>query len=253
MKSELLLGNLNSTLAVSCVFAVAVAIGMATPTQAGITATFHATVTPPPSDIKPGTVEPTSPDPIVFLELANGLVPAGGIPVDHDGSDVYANAVILGNNVSPPLDATSIPAGTRVNSYVFQFDPAAAGGTYLASQIEFAEPIIGVQMISSAKTPLFAFPHVPYTGTLEFGDAAITAMGGPGPTYYPVGLADRGLEGDQLIIDDNRHRIAFFGDESGAEIDQVRIFTAVPEPCSMALLTMVWIGLVLSVRARSAA
>jgi hypothetical protein len=187
---------------------------------------------PPAPNVQPGTQEPTV-LPLVYSEAVNAVAPGGGIPVDHDGSNVGpTSAVVSGNVVSPSLISATIPAGTVYDSYFFHFDPSAASPPNYSSSITFSAPIIGVQLFSSA----FALQKptgTPYTGTLEAGDA----VSGFPPGYYPSGLVSRGLEEDAMQIDTGRTRIIFAGAAFGSEIDQVRIFVA-PEPNS-AMLALV--------------
>ncbi len=231
-----------------CFVLTAASLGFIATSHAGITSVFQTTIVAPPANVLPGTTEPTAPFPIIFQEVANGLVPVNGIAVDHNGTDIAGVVpASVANVVNPLLISGVIPAGTRVNSYLFHFDPSAASPPNYASQIEFAETILGVELFSSGNNALQKPLLTPYVGKLEAGDAALAVMGGPLPGYYPSGLATRGLEDDAIGIDLLRHRISLSGSAFGAEIDQVRIFTAVvPEPGSMALAFLGLMGLAFS-------
>src|SRR5215813_6262571 len=57
---------------------------------------------PPAPGVHPGDLV-TTPDPIVFQEVANGVIPAGGLVVDHNGSNVTATPVETAFVVNPLL------------------------------------------------------------------------------------------------------------------------------------------------------
>jgi hypothetical protein len=176
-----------------------------------------------------------------------GTALVGGIPVDHDGSVVSAAPVVSGNVVNPLLVPAIIPAGTPYESYLFHFDPLNAGvptaaNFYPLSSITFSNKIIGVQLFSSAAT-LQKPAGTPYVGKLESGDSLPVFFGGPTPPYYPFGLATRGLEEDAMAIVAGGFGINLAGEADGVEIDQVRIFVAVPEPASLAMAFIAILGI----------
>jgi hypothetical protein len=201
---------------------------------------------PPPGGVHPGD-QPPVPSPIVFNELAGvggiGIAPAGGIPVDHNGSVVVAAPVESANVVNPALVSGIIPTGAPFESYLFHYDPAdnaPLGTSTYDSTIVFSTKIIGVQVFTNGYTALQKPSPVPYVGTLEAGDFAVATNGGPPLPYYPGGLVSRGLEEDSMQITNGGFGIEIAGQADGVEIDQVRIFTAiVPEP---ATLTMAFVG-----------
>src|SRR4051812_47681087 len=78
---------------------------------------------PPATGVHPGD-QPALPTPIIFPEFINGAILAGGVPVDHNGSVVVAAPVESAGVVNPLLVKSIIPAGTKVDSYLFHFDPA---------------------------------------------------------------------------------------------------------------------------------
>ena len=211
----------------------------------GITSTSGAIELPsgPPPNVFPGGTE--NPLPIVFPEFLNGtIVPTRlnplGMDVDHDGSNVVAAPTISGNIVNPLLVSTTLPIGTKVNSYLFHFDPVASPFfAFYVSTISFDNPIIGVQLFSDG----FALQKpagTGYTGTLEQGDVQVALNGGPPLSYYPGGLNSRGIEEDAFVLAISGNTIMLAGSSNGPEIDQIRILTAppltegVPEPATAA-------------------
>jgi hypothetical protein len=199
---------------------------------------------PPAPGVHPGD-QPPIPTPIIFPEQPGAAFAlAGGIPVDHDGSVVTAAPVVSGNVVNPLLVPGVIPAGTPYESYLFHFDPAnvavpTAANFYPLSSITFSNKIIGVQLFSNAAS-LQKPAATAYVGKLEAGDGLPVFFAGPAPPYYPGGLASRGLEEDAMAIVAGGFGINLAGEADGVEIDQVRIFVAVPEP---ATLTMAFAGI----------
>jgi len=212
----------------------------------GVTSVTGATLlpVPPPPNALPGSNEvpigfpvPIG-DPLLFPEILGGVIfdtsPLGvGLDVDHNGSNVVASPTISGNVVNPMLVSTTIPAGTRFNSYMFHFDPAATPdiGLYI-STLRFDNPVIGVQLFS-AGFDLEKPSGTSYTGTLEQGDFQmfIQAGGVPPyfvPGYYPAGVAFRGVEEDFFRLAIAGNTVTLVGSTSGVEIDQVRILTGVP-------------------------
>ncbi len=216
--------------------------------EAGIVSSSGVTVlaAPPPGNVLPGT-NTTNPNPIIFPEVIGGVVPAGGIAVDHDGSVVTAGPLESGNLVNANLVPAVIATGTRVDSYFLHFDPTdpPPNAHFYDSSILFSGKILGVEVFTSAFASLQKPAATPYVGTLEAGDAAVIAMGGPGAAYYPVGLNYRGMEEDGFQITNGGFSIEFGGEVDGLEIDQARIFvaSAVPEPNSIFLAFMGLLGL----------
>jgi hypothetical protein len=213
---------------------------------------------PPAPNVLPGS-QPPVPTPIIFPEQPGfGVALAGGIPVDHNGSVVTAAPVVSGNVVNPLLVPGTIPAGTPYESYLFHFDPLDVGvptaaNFYPLSSITFSNKIIGVQLFSSASAALQKPAGTPYVGKLEAGDALPVFFGGPIPPYYPGGLATRGLEEDAMAIVAGGFGINLAGEADGVEIDQVRIFVAVPEPTTLTMAFAGILGIMGLGRARSRA
>jgi hypothetical protein len=222
----------------------------AIPAQAGIVSFSGVTplAGPPAPNVLPGS-QPPVPNPIIFPEQPGAAIaPAGGIAVDHNGSVVSAAPVVTGNVVNPLLVSGVIPAGTPYESYLFHFDPLdvavpTAANFYPLSSVTFSNKIIGVQLFSSASAALQKPAATPYVGKLESGDALPVFFGGPAPPYYPGGLATRGLEEDAMAIIAGGFGINLAGEADGVQIDQVRIFVAVPEPTSLGMAFIAMLGI----------
>jgi hypothetical protein len=219
------------------------------PAHAGIVSSSGVTplAVAPGTGVHPGD-QPPLPTPIIFPEVIGGIAPAGGIAVDHNGSVVVAAPVESANVVNPLLVSSVIPAGTPFDSYLFHFDPADAaipGAAYFypLSTVLFSNQIIGVQLFSTGYSALQKPALTPYVGKLEAGDAAVALNSGPPLSYYPGGLIFRGVEEDAMAITSGGFGINLAGEADGAEIDQVRIFVAVPEPNSALLALMGLLGL----------
>ncbi len=244
----------------SCALVFVVASLGTLPANAGIVSFSGVTplAGPPAPGVHPGD-QPPVPNPIIFPEQPGfGVALAGGIPVDHDGSVVTAAPVVSGNVVNPLLVPSTIPAGTPYESYLFHFDPLNVGvptaaNFYPLSSITFSNKIIGVQLFSSASAALQKPAATPYVGKLETSDALPVFFGGPTPPYYPGGLATRGLEEDAMSIVAGGFGINLAGEADGVEIDQVRIFVAVPEPASLGMVFFAVLSIMGLGRSRSKA
>ena len=196
---------------------------------------------PPAPNVLPGGYEAASP--VIFPEVINGVVKSTiahplGLDVDHDGTDVVAAPTISGNVVNPALIDTMLAVGTGFNSYMLHFNPVGQPfSAFYVATINFDNPIIGVQLFSNGF--LLEKPAATsYVGTLEQGDVQVSQNGGPPVTYYPGGVATRGVEEDAFILAIAGNTIILSGSSSDAEIDQIRILTAptisgaVPEPAT---------------------
>lgn len=187
---------------------------------------------PPPPSVTPGVTEGVLP--IIFPEVLGGTIvplPAHplGMDVDHDGSNVVAAPTISGNIVNPNLISSTIPAGTKFNSYLFHFDPVGSpfSASYI-STITFDNPVIGVQLFGDAFTLQKPVGN-PYVGTEEQGDLQVALNGGPPLVYYPGGVPSRGIEEDAFMLAiSGGNTVILAGSAHGPEIDQVRIITASP-------------------------
>lgn len=228
-----------------CIFAAAISLpifafvsSFASNSCAGIVASSGVSLIggPPPGNVLPGTQQPTL-LPLFFPEIIGGHVSSpGGLPIDHDGSDLAPTLVQSTSVVDVALVAGVIPAGTNFDSYLFHFDPGNStfpsdANFYVDVSIEFSTKILGVQLFSSSDLQLDKPAGTNYVGTLEFGDAEVFANGGPAAAYYPSTSSFRGLEEDSFAIDLASHRISLAGKAFGTEIDQLRVIVAVvPEP-----------------------
>jgi hypothetical protein len=197
-------------------------------------------ISPSQVPVLPGNPNGSSEDPdaIIFREVQGGLVGAGGLNVDHDGSNVVAAPIISVNTIHPNLIPTTLVAATLFDSYMFHFDPIGiptGSNPFYVATVNFDNPIIGVQLFSNSY-PLLDGVN-PYVGTLEDGDAAVVANGGPPAAFYPSGNISRGVEEDFFQIAISGSQLLLAGKAFGTEIDQVRILTVgtipqgfVPEP-----------------------
>jgi hypothetical protein len=229
--------------------------------HAGIVSTFKVTQVSPPvaaGGVKPGATV-TFPDPIVFQEVANGIMPSN-MPVDAlIVTDFTTRPVVSGGVIDSSLVPGVIPVGTPFDSYFFHFDPGTNGGYpssgSIPADIHFSTQILGLQLFgvgAGSPSP---------TGRLGDGDA-ISPLGAnkyPGPTSgSPSGTDNsptRGVEsGDSLGIYLGRTDIQFAGLAFSGQIDQVRIFvSAVPEPASLAMAFVAIFGIMGLGRTRSRA
>lgn len=205
---------------------------------------------PPVGGVFPGTQEPTL-LPIVFPEVLSGVVGANGLPVDHNGSVVAVTPATTASVVNPLLVKTVLSPGTRFDSYLFHFDPSANSTPFYGvagfASVTFDTKIIGVQLLTQNASTLQKPAATPYVGTLEAGDAAVAANGGPTIAYYPGTNVDRGLEEDFMGVGSSGFQIMLQGIALGSEIDQVRILVeAVPEPTTFVMSSLGLLGLYFS-------
>jgi len=226
-------------------------------------------VAPPGTGVKPlQTV--TNPDPIVFREVANGIM-SGNMPVDAlITTDFTTRPVVSGVVIDSNLVPGLILAGTRYESYLFHFDPIndpnfGGAGCYPSPtssscplppvQIDFQTQILGLQLFGSGAGSPSANGH------LGDGDL-ISPLGAnyyPGPTSgSPPGTDNsptRGLEsGDSIGIYAGRTSIRLAGLSFSGQVDQVRIFVAaVPEPASLGMALIAILGIMGLGRTRSKA
>src|SRR4051812_23452968 len=175
------------------------------PANAGIISSFKVTqVSPPVGGVKPGATT-TSPDPIVFQEIANGIMPSNILVDALITGDFTTRPVVSGGIIDANLVPGVIPAGTPYDSYFFHFDPGTgASGGYpstgaIPAEIKFSTQILGLQLFGvGAGSPTL-------TGRLGDGDA-ISPFGAnyyPGPTSgSPAGTDNsptRGVESGDSI------------------------------------------------------
>ena len=201
-----------------------------------------------PGDVRPGMVE--GDNPILFAEVLGGTIGTpGGVPVDHNGSQIIGSPVI-GGSLNPALQPGNVSEGTFYSSYMFHFDPVGEPGSseHFVSVVSFSHEVVGVQLFSDG---VALDNPVGFVGSLEGGDAAVGGISG---ITYPSSDPSRGA--DELILTIDGRDIMLAGTGSGADIDQIRIFTlasGAPEPGAMVvwLAVMGCCGLVLNNRNRS--
>jgi len=228
--------------------------------RAGIIGTPYkvTVVSPPGGGVKPGATT-TSPDPIVFAETVNGIMPSNMLVDALITSDFTTRPVVSGGVIDSNLVPGVIPAGTPYDSYFFHFDPGTNGGYpstgSIPAEIDFSTQILGLQLFGVGAGSPSA------TGRLGNGDA-ISPLGAnyyPGPTSgSPAGTGNsptRGVEsGDSIGIYWSQTGIQFAGLSFSGQIDQVRIFvSAVPEPASLAMAFIAIFGIMGLGRTRSKA
>lgn len=116
-----------------------------------------------------------------------------------------------------------VSAGTAVQSYLFHADSVAGFDALLSGYVVFDQPILGVLIHTASMN-----------GTDDFlGRPGVTYGNSPGRRLeLPPGSLDTfEISGDRMRLD--------FTLKFGAAYDEIRIVTAVPEPGSLALLSLV--------------
>src|SRR5215210_5663914 len=107
-------------------------------------------VSPPPvAGVKPSATT-TSPDPIIFQEIANGIMPANMLVDALITGDFTTRPAVSGGVIDSNLVPGVIPAGTPFESYFFHFDPGTNGGYpstgSLPAEVKISTQIIGLQL-----------------------------------------------------------------------------------------------------------
>ncbi|MBK9126351.1 MAG: PEP-CTERM sorting domain-containing protein [Phycisphaerales bacterium] len=116
-----------------------------------------------------------------------------------------------------------VSAGTAVQSYLFHADSVAGFDALLSGYVVFDQPILGVLITTASMN-----------GTDDFlGRPGVTYGNSPGRRLeLPPGSLDTfEISGDRTRLD--------FTLKFAAAYDEIRIVTAVPEPGSLALLSLV--------------
>lgn len=174
----------------------------------------------PPASVVPGALEDAS-NIHLFQEQADYTLPVA-LGVDVSAAGLYFPG--------SALSAGSIPAGTRVASYMLHADPPGTTLTQYTGSWTSPRPILGIILSDSL---------------LDASDAVV----GNGGTSYPTGLAYRGLDFSIQVYPDflffNGSQLVATVFRTARVIDQVRIITLVPEPSSLALAGMGLAGLAL--------
>ncbi len=136
----------------------------------------------------------------------------------------------VGKFYSATADLTpgTIPAGTRVNSYLVHFDKVGSSSGFVirSGSVTVDEPVLG--LMSSVNS-------------LVASDAVV---GVPGTIYGTD--ANRGIDfntGDSFLLSSDLRTVSFTLASSPDE-DQLRIVTVVPEPTAIGLLALAAVPLV---------
>ena len=158
------------------------------------------------------------------------------------GSDVGADVTLPGV-VDEAADLTpgTISSGTRIDSYLFHFDPRSASGASVGS-VTFNRDILGILV---------------QTSSLDATDALLGALA----TMYQLndfrGVEGPGFETQGVTVNDivtlsADFRTVRFDFSTTARIDQIRVITAVPEPAALGFIVIGVVGLLAERRKRSA-
>lgn len=145
-----------------------------------------------------------------------------------------------------PLNFGAIVPGTLVNSHYLQLDTIAPTGTVGSGSVTFDGPIVGI-ITSTGNLYANLAPDAVATSDSYFGLESTL-----GPYPFDASMADRGLGSpeDDLIINigSNTLGIDSLGIESNNRVDGIRVLTLVPEPASLAWLSLG--GVVMMMRKR---
>jgi hypothetical protein len=180
------------------------------PAAAGIVGTTGQVdvLSSPPASLKPGHLQSNS-HVFAFTEQTD-LTLSTAVKVDITTPGTYETD----NSLTPG----TINAGTAVESYFLHADPRN-NDTMFDGSVTFSTPILGVMVLSA---------------TLSASDAQLGATG----TVYDTDDSGRGLElttgQDYVTLSSNLETLTFHF-FTHANLDEVRILTAVPEPSSLIL------------------
>jgi hypothetical protein len=186
--------------------------------QADILSTAGAmTEIAPPASVVVGALESST----TIFAFDEGVSP---VPLSPD---LFFDHVGPGSFEGTPPPFFLMPKGALLHSYLVHFDPVGATPTTLTGSITFdpSETIIGLQ----AHTPLL------YSTDGFFGLGSVT---------YPASGSDLDRGFDTFITVDDTGSVAIdlnsvsFTLKAELGVDEVRLFTVVPEPASAALLAI---------------
>jgi hypothetical protein len=217
---------------------LAAAFLLAASAHAGIVASSGLNVIAPPASVQPGAlVNDTTP----FLFQESGPITTAS-SVD---ADIVVDPNSLGGTYTSPFDLTPgtfLPGTIFSGSYFFHFN-RTAGSTSLdpiSVSATFTDNIIAIILLDA---------------TLDSTDPI---FGNPG-TLYPTGTPGRGfilgdgVVGNGLVITIDGNTINANFDPTAADLEQIRVLTATPEPGSIGLLASGLAGLAYLARRRRAA
>lgn len=173
-----------------------------------------------------------SDDTVFFFQEAANVVLAQDLSVDITRAGTYGgipDTGPFGEDVSQGGPGV-IPAGTEVHSYYLHYDTETSGPRNGGS-ITFENAILGV-----------------ITSTTGLKDA--DAIFGELLSTQGVTLDPDATNADLFTLSEDGHTISFNFLNGGANVDQVRIMTAVPEPATVSLLAFGALGLLARRRRR---
>jgi hypothetical protein len=204
------------TLSICLSWAVA---GLAlTPTTGAVTP-----VSPPPSLLRNAFESDTT---IALIEERTNFSLPGAVSLDVDGTPGLYNDF-------PDMTGGVLSAGERVDIHILHFDPVGIPRTPVRAtgSVTFARPIIGLALLRSTldASDVYGAPGTIYP-TLALPSFREFELNGGG-----TGVSDTAqISPDRLTLSLNWGGTEFF--------DQLRVFTAVPEPSSLAMLCSLVLG-----------
>jgi hypothetical protein len=161
----------------------------------------------------------------LITERTNFALP-GSVPLDSDGTPRLYDQI-------SDLTGGALPAGERVDIYILHFDPVGAPRTLVRviGSVTFDRPIVGLALSRF---------------TLQASDL-YGAVGTAYPTTFNPNFREFELEGGAFGVSDtaqisaDRRTLSL---DWGAfpNFDQLRVFTAVPEPSTVTVLSSLALG-----------
>jgi hypothetical protein len=177
-----------------------------------MTSLSSVTATLPPASIVVNQLESDT-DGFLFIEQEDYVL-TSGLDVNVVDPGTYTSGF--------DVVADTIPAGQLVNSYYLSFDPEDDPSSPLLASfsLSFNDPIIGI-----------------ITGNTEL-DLTDAILGAAGTTYLAGNAGLENNAGDLITISPNRLTLSVTMQVAGANVDQIRVLTAFPEPASASLLLL---------------
>jgi hypothetical protein len=202
-----------------CVWLSAVGVAVAlTPTTGAVVPTPA-----PPSLLRNAFESDTA---IALIEERTNFSLPSAVSLDVDGTPgLYDNFT--------DLTGGELSVGERVDIHILHFDPVGIPRTPVraAGSVTFARPIIGLALLRATldASDVYGAPGTIYP-TLALSSFREFELGGGG-----TGVSDTAeISLDRLTLSLNWGGTEFF--------DQLRVFTAVPEPSSLAILCSLALG-----------